>query len=503
MTATASDFPAALSPATWDVLKGDFPLLIDGRFVPAASGATATTHDPATGTALAEFAFGDAIDVDLAVRAAHKAFGGPWSKLSHFERARLLRKLADLFEANAAMLAELEVIDNGMPMWLAGMVARNNAELFHYYAGWAERIEGTTTTPPAHVLAAGEALTYTLREPVGVVGQIVPWNVPLSMACLKLAPALAAGCTVVLKPAEETPLSAVVLGRLIMEAGFPEGVVNIVNGGGASAGAALVKHPLVSKIAFTGSTEVGKLIVRECADDLKKVSLELGGKSPVIVFPDADMGKTVPGVAMATFFLQGQNCMAGTRIFVHAAIYDELLEGLAAHTSGMKVGHGLLADTMIGPLISAKQKARVMAYIDEARAGPARIVAGGSASEGPGHFVAPTIIADTTPDMRVVREEIFGPVMAVQRFEGDDLDAIAARANDSEFGLSGSVWTQDLSTAHKMVARVRSGHVSVNCHGAVGANIPFGGLRQSGWGREFGKEGMDLYLETKAVTVAL
>ncbi|AOR79574.1 aldehyde dehydrogenase family protein [Novosphingobium resinovorum] len=503
MTLTAADFPVELSPGTWDVLRGDFPLLIDGKFVSSASGAAGVTHDPATGAALADFALGDAVDVDLAVRAAHKAFGGPWSKLSHFERARLLRKLADLFEANTQVLAELEVIDNGMPMWLAGLTARNNAELFHYYAGWAERIEGTTTTPPAHVLAAGEALTYTLREPVGVVGQIVPWNVPLSMACLKLAPALAAGCTVVLKPAEETPLSAVVLGRLIMEAGFPEGVVNIVNGDGATAGAALVKHPLVSKISFTGSTEVGKLIVRECADDLKKVSLELGGKSPVIVFPDADMAKAVPGVAMATFFLQGQNCMAGTRIFVHADIYDELLEGMAAFAGSMKIGHGLHADTMIGPLISAKQKARVMSFVEEAKAGPARVVAGGKAPEGPGHFVEPTIVADTTPDMRVVREEIFGPVMAVQRFEGDDLDAIAAMANDSDFGLSGSVWTQDLSTAHKMAARVRSGHVSVNTHGAVGANIPFGGFKQSGWGREFGREGLDLYLETKAVTVAL
>jgi len=503
MTLTEDDLPVALSDATWETLRGEFPLLIDGRFVPAASGATQTAEDPATGKALGTFALGDAADIDLAVRAAAKAFAGPWSKLSHFERARLLRKLADLLEANAQLLSELEVLDNGMPIWLAGMTARNNAELFHYYAGWAERIEGTTTTPPAHVLSAGEALTYTLREPVGVVGQIVPWNVPLAMACLKLAPALAAGCTVVLKPAEETPLTAIVLGRLIMEAGFPEGVVNIVNGDGTTAGAALVKHPLVSKISFTGSTEVGKLIVRECADDLKKVSLELGGKSPVIVFPDADMAKTVPGVAMATFFLQGQNCMAGTRIFAHADIYDELLEGMAAFTASMKIGHGLSPDTMIGPLISARQKARVMEFVEEVKAGPARIVAGGHAPEGAGHFVEPTIIADVTPDMRVVREEIFGPVMAVQRFEGDDLDAIAAMANDSDFGLSGSVWTQDLSIAHRMVARVRSGHVSVNTHGAVGSNIPFGGFKQSGWGREFGREGMDLYLETKAVTVAL
>jgi phenylacetaldehyde dehydrogenase len=493
----------AISQAARDVLDGEFPLLLGGCEIPGRSGRVGVSTDPATGEKLADFALASADDVADAVSAAKRAFSGPWSRLSHSERARLLRAIANKIETNSALFAEIEVLDNGMPMMLAERIVANCVHLFHYYAGWAERIEGTTTEPPPHVLAEGEALTYTLREPVGVVGLIVPWNVPLSMACLKLAPALAAGCTVVLKPAEETPLSAVILGRLIIEAGFPEGVVNIVNGIGPEAGAALVSHPDIAKISFTGSTEVGKMIAHECSDSLKKVSLELGGKSPVIVFPDADLDKTVPGVAMATFFLQGQNCMAGTRIFVHRDIYEPLLEGLAAFTADMKMGHGLESGTMLGPLVSAKQQKRVMTYIEDGKSCGARLITGGEAWEGRGHFVRPTIFADVDPSMRIVRDEIFGPVMAVQAFDTDDLDVIAEMANDSIYGLSGSVWTSNLSNAHRMVSRIRSGHVSVNCHGAVAANIPFGGYKQSGWGREFGREGMDLYLETKAVTVAL
>lgn len=492
-----------IDPATRAVLDGGFPLLIGGRFVSGSAGQSATSFDPATGEKLADFDLGDASDIDTAVAAAKSAFGGPWRKLQLNERARLLRALARGIEANAQLLAELEVLDNGMPLMLAQMIVGNCAQLFDYYAGWAERIEGTTTEPPPHVQEQGEALTYTLKEPVGVVGLIVPWNVPLSMACLKLAPSLAAGCTVVLKPAEETPLSAVVLGRLIGEAGFPDGVVNIVNGRGEEAGAALVAHPDVAKISFTGSTAVGKSIARECASSMKKVSLELGGKSPVVVFPDADLSKAVPGVAMATFFLQGQNCMAGTRIFAHRDIYEPLLEGMAAFAENMKLGHGLDPETMQGPLISKRQQERVMGFIADGKNSDARLVTGGTEWDGKGNFVSPTIFADVDPSMRIVREEIFGPVMAVQPFETDDLDEIAALANDSPYGLSGSVWTRDLSIAHRTVSRIRSGHVSVNCHGAVAANIPFGGYRESGWGREFGREGMELYLETKAVTLAL
>jgi phenylacetaldehyde dehydrogenase len=496
-------FPRAILPATRDALAGPFQLLIGGEWVDGDARRTIVSRDPATGMIVAEVAIGGAADIDRAVRAARAAFEGPWSRLSGFDRGKLLRRLAMILDANAGMLAEIEVIDNGMPIGLASMITQNNSQLLDYYAGWAERIEGTTTTPPAHVLAMGEALTYTLREPVGVVGQIIPWNVPLSMACLKLAPALAAGCTVVLKPAEETPLSAVLLGRMIQEAGFPDGVVNIVNGTGADAGAALVAHRDVDKISFTGSTEVGRGIVRTVADDLKKVSLELGGKSPVIVFGDADLERAIPGVASATFFLQGQNCMAGTRIFVHDAIYDRLMDGLVSHVGQMQLGHGLDPATQLGPLISAKQQARVLAYVADGIASGATLLTGGKAPDGPGHFVEPTIFADVTADMRIAREEIFGPVMAVQRFSDDDVDAVARMANDSVFGLSGSVWTRDLATAHCMAARVRTGHMSVNCHGAVGPNIPFGGYKQSGWGREFGREGLDLYLETKAVTVAL
>ena len=405
-------------------------------------------------------------------------------------------------EQHAATLAELEVIDNGMPIGIARLTVANCIEMVDYYAGGILRIEGTTTAPPRHVAAMGEALTYTLREPVGVVGQIVPWNVPLSTAILKLAPALAAGCTVVIKPSEETPLSLLMLGRLIGEAGFPKGVVNIVNGPGAT-GAALAGHMDVDKISFTGSTATGRKVIAAAIGNLKKLSLELGGKSPVVVMPDADLGIAIAGVAMATFFLQGQNCMAGTRIFVHQSIHDSLMEGLAGFASSMTLGHGLDAGTMLGPMISAAHAAKVMGYIAGAKEAGATLVTGGARLGRSGHFIQPTIFTDTTPDMAVVREEIFGPVMAVQRFATDDLDAIAKLANDTPFGLSGSVWTTSLSTAHRLAARIRAGHVSINTHGAVGTNIPFGGYGQSGWGREFGREGLDAYLETKAVTARL
>lgn len=489
-----------VSATTRAFLDKPLRLLIGGQWVDGAAGETLATFDPATGLKLATVAIGDGEDIDRAVRSARAAFEGPWSKLSGFERARIMRRLASLIEANVRTFAELEVLDNGMPIALAEMTTVLGAQMWDYYAGWAERIEGTTTAPPGFV---GEALTYTVREAVGVVGQIIPWNVPLSMACLKLPPALAAGCTVVLKPAEDTPLSALLLGELIQQAGFPDGVVNIVNGRGDVAGAALVAHPDVDKISFTGSTGVGKNIIRAAADTLKKVSLELGGKSPVMVFGDADLDLTIPGVAAATFFLQGQNCMAGTRIFVHDSIHDALVEGLIKHVGAMRIGHGLDPANAVGPLISAKQRARVEAYIADGIASGATLVAGGKAPAGPGNFLEPTIFTGCRPDMRIVREEIFGPVMAIERFGDADLEALAVRANDSVFGLSGSVWTRDLSTAHRMAARIRSGHVSINCHGAVGPNIPFGGYRQSGWGREFGREGLDMYLETKAVTVKL
>lgn len=502
-TQTPSQQTPEPAAETLDYLKQPHRLLIDGEWIEASAGEQILTTDPATGRELARVAAGAAEDIELAVKAARAAFTGPWSRLTHFERARLLSKLARLIEANTNLLTELEVLDNGMPVGIARLTVENIAEMFDYYAGAAQRIEGTTTSPPRHIAEQTEALTYTLREPVGVAGLIVPWNVPISTAVLKLAPALAAGCTVVIKPSEETPLSILLLGQLLQEAGFPPGVVNIVNGYGATAGAALANHPDVDKVSFTGSTATGRKVIQAATGNLKKISLELGGKSPVVVMPDADLQQAIPGVAMATFFLQGQNCMAGTRIFVHQDIYPEMMAGLKAFAEGMVIGHGLDPATHIGPLVSAGHCEKVMGYIARGIEEGATLLTGGQRLEGPGNFVQPTIFTDCNPDMRIVREEIFGPVMAVQQFNTTDLDAIAALANDTEYGLSGSVWTQDLSTAHALVARIRSGHVSVNCHGAVGTNIPFGGYGQSGWGREFGQEGLDAYLETKAVTVQL
>ncbi|WP_029011436.1 aldehyde dehydrogenase family protein [Niveispirillum irakense] len=493
----------AVSPATQAFLAKRHGLLINGEWRQGRAGDSLTTSDPATQRLLASVASGGAADIDDAVAAAGHAFNGPWSRLKARERAGLINRLARLLERDAALFTELEILDNGMPRFIAGLTVSNCVEMFDYYAGCILGIEGVTTTPPPHVTADAEALTYTLREAVGVVGLIVPWNVPVSTLVLKLAPALAAGCTVVVKPAEETPLSALALGALIIEAGFPPGVVNIVNGPGETAGAALSAHPDVDKISFTGSTEVGRKIVQAAAGNLKKVSLELGGKSPVVVMPDADLDLAGPGVAMATFFLQGQNCMAGTRIFVHSAVHDALVERIVAFAKGFTLGHGLDPAVNFGPLISAAHAARVMAHIDRARADGARVVLGGQKLDRAGHFVPPTILTDVSPDMAVFREEIFGPVMAIHRFETEDVDTIAAMANDSVYGLSGSVWTRSLSTAHKLVSRIRSGQVSINCHGAIATNIPFGGYKQSGWGREFGREGLDAYLQTKAVTARL
>ena len=493
----------AIAGATRAFLAEPHRLLIDGRWVDAQDGRTLASCDPATGLEIARVALGDAADIELAVQAARRAFEGPWSRLGHPGRAALLARLARLVGEHAALFTELEVVDNGMPRFIAELTVANVVEMLDYYAGAAWRIEGTTTTPPHHVAALAEALTFTVREPVGVAGLIVPWNVPLSTAVLKIAPALAAGCTVVAKPSEETPLSILLLGRLALAAGIPPGVFNIVNGLGRGAGAALAEHPGVDKISFTGSTATGRAVVHAAAGNLKKVALELGGKSPVVVLPDADLALAVPGVAMATFFLQGQNCMAGTRILVHEAVHDELLAGLKAFAAAMVVGHGLDPATQIGPLISAPHGERVLGHIERGLAEGATLVCGGARLARPGFFVAPTIFADCTPAMALVREEIFGPVMAVQRLATDDLDAIARQANDSVYGLSGSVWTRSLASAHKLVARIRAGQVSVNCHGAIGTNIPFGGYGQSGWGREFGREGLDSFLETKAVTLRL
>ncbi len=490
------------APETLEFLARNHQLLIDGRWVDAANGMTIEIEDPATEKVIAKVACGGAEDIDRAVAAARKAFKGDWSRITSPERSRLIWKLADALEARLNLAIELEVLDNGMPRPIANIAIAGSAiNHLRYYAGWATKIHGQTIPASPGGAANGETLTYTKREPVGVVGAITPWNAPLPMVILKLAPALAAGCTLVLKPAELTPLTALLMGELTKEVGIPDGVFNIVVGHGADAGAALSEHADVDKIAFTGSTAVGKIILQAAASNMKKVSLELGGKSPVVVFPDADLERVIPGAARGAFFLQGQNCMAGTRLLVHADVYDQVVDGVAAMANAFNIGHGLHPNVDLGPLISANQVKTVMGYVEAGKATDAELVCGGKAIDGPGHFVQPTIFGQTTMDMKIAREEIFGPVLCVQKFSDSNLDAIAEQCNSTIYGLSGSVWTRDISVAHQMVSKIDSGQVSINCHAAVDPAIPFGGNRQSGWGREFGQEGLEPYLKTKATTV--
>ena len=490
-----------LSSAVKDYISTPRQLLIDGQWVDAQSGKTFAVFDPSTGQQIATVAEADAADVNLAVAAARRAFDdGPWAKMKPAERARLLWKLSDLMEAHADELAELESLDNGKPVTVAKAADVPFAiETFRYMAGWPTKLGGKTL----NISAPGDYHSYILREPVGVVGQIIPWNFPLLMAAWKLGPALATGCTVVLKPAEQTPLTALRLGELIIGAGFPPGVVNILPGFGETAGAAIANHPDVDKVAFTGSTEVGKLIARAATGNLKKVSLELGGKSPVIVFPDADMDKVIPGAASAIFFNQGQTCCAGSRLFVHKKIFDKVIEGVSDVASKLKVGPGLDPATEIGPLVSDEQFSRVRGFLESGRAEGATVATGGGTVGNAGYFVQPTVLIDVKPEMKVVREEIFGPVLVAERYEDDDLDRIAKEANNTMYGLAGSVWTRDLGTAHKMARRIKAGTVWINCHNVFDVSQPFGGYKQSGWGRELGEEVLNNYLETKAVTAAL
>jgi phenylacetaldehyde dehydrogenase len=487
---------------TQDFLARKHQLLIGGQWVDPANGETTEIEDPATESIIAEIACGGAEDIDRAVAAARKALKGEWSTITTHERSRLIWKLADALEAHMNLTTELEVLDNGMPRPIAMYsIAAAGVNYLRYYAGWATKIHGQTIPVSPGGAQNGGTLTYTQREPIGVVGAITPWNAPLPMVILKLAPALAAGCTMILKPAEITPLSALLIGHLTKEVGIPDGVFNIVTGHGSDAGAALAAHDGVDKIAFTGSTEVGKIILKAAAGNLKKVTLELGGKSPVVVFPDADIERVIPGAARAAFFLQGQNCMAGTRLFVHDDVYDEVVNGVAAMANAFNIGPGLHPDTELGPLISTDQVETVLGYIEAGKASDADLVCGGEAIEGPGHFVQPTIFGQTTMDMKIAKEEIFGPVLCVQKFGDWDLDAIAEQCNSTIYGLSGSVWTKDISVAHQMVNKIDSGQVAINCHAAVDPAIPFGGNRQSGWGREMGQEGLESYLKTKSTTV--
>ncbi|MFD1538918.1 aldehyde dehydrogenase family protein [Nonomuraea guangzhouensis] len=482
-------------------------MLIGGAWVESRTGATLESIDPATGRRLTTIARGDGADVDRAVRAARDAFESPaWRDLSPLERGLLLNTLADLIEAHADELALIEAHDNGKPVKVARAVdVGSSAKLFRYFAGWPSKFEGSTV--PVSPRGGLKILNYTVHEPVGVVGAIVPWNFPMSMACWKLAPALATGNTVVLKPAEETSLSTLRLAELIQEAGFPDGVVNVVTGTGAEAGAAIAGHAGVDKIAFTGSTEVGRLVERAATGNLKKVSLELGGKSPHIVLPDADPAQVAEAAADAIFFNQGQTCTAGSRLYVHKRIYDEVMAALVERARRIVVGPGTDPGTEMGPLVSAKQLARVGEYIASGRQEGGALATGGGRPDGlgedhrDGFFLQPTIFVETDHSMRVVREEIFGPVLVAM--EWDDIDDLVAKANDTPYGLSAGVWTHDLKSAHRIAAAIRAGTVWVNCYNLTDPGSPFGGYKQSGWGREMGREVLEHYTETKSVWVNL
>ncbi len=499
MTETALETAVRLKAA---LRRSPQRLLIGSERLEARSGETFVTTNPATGEPLAEIARGGAADIDLAVASARAAFESPaWRKMNANDRSRLLYRLADLIERDAHELAVLECLDNGKPASFTRAVeVEGSIKTFRYFAGWPTKFGGETL--PVSPRSGAEVLNYTTREPVGVAGLIVPWNYPLSMAAWKVAPAVAAGCAVVLKPAEQTPLTALRLGELALEAGFPPGVINVVPGFG-DAGAALVEHAGVDKVAFTGSTEVGKSIVRGSAGNLKKVSLELGGKSPQIVFPDADLEAAADAIAQGIFFNQGQTCTAGSRLYAHADCYEALLEAIAQRAARLKIGDGLDPETNFGPLVSQEQWDRVSDYVDIGAREGAQLVTGGRRPPAldRGYFFEPTIFAGAGPQMRIVREEIFGPVLSALRWR--DPEDLVRQANDSDYGLSAGVWTSDVKNAHRMAGALKAGTVWINCFNLVDPATPFGGFKQSGWGREHGRQAMELYSEIKSVWVNL
>lgn len=490
---------AQVDPRVASFIAKPRKMLINGHWVDAVSGKTFPSYDPSTGDVLANVAEGDRADIDLAVKAARKAFEtGPWHNMTPSERGKLIWKLGDLIDAHTEEFAFLESLDNGKPLTVARAADVPLAgELFRYMAGWANKLEGNTIPLSVPYTPKAKYLSYTLREPIGVVGQIIPWNFPLLMAAWKLGPALATGCTVVLKPAEQTPLSALLLGELIMEAGFPEGVVNIVPGYGETAGAALAAHMDVDKVAFTGSTEVGKLIVNAAVGNLKKVSLELGGKSPNVVYKDADLDAAIAGAASAIFFNHGQCCCAGSRLYVEQPVFDKVIDGIVEQAKKIKVGPGLDSSSQMGPLVSEEQFKRVCGYLEAGLSEGAKAAVGGHKASDKGYFVEPTVLVDTREDMKVVQEEIFGPVVAAMPFT--DPEELVTRANDNIYGLAAGIWTKDISKAHRTAEQLKAGTVWINCYNIFDAALPFGGYKQSGWGREMGHEVLNNYTQTKAV----